>query len=306
MEKPTVAPRGAASRPLFPDPGVVPPAPGYWPATLREAYASRRVVERWGDGLYALRCDLGWPTGWPAGARSLKSREALAVLAAAAPRARPAGLVTGCSVFSPQSEIVAWIAKSLGVPATVFVGPNRNWGEHLRGAYRLRAEVRALPVGWNSVVAAAARGYAATHPGWVEIPFGMGRAEAVAAARREAAAVPGDVRTVVGAAGSGISLGGILGGLAGREVVGVGVAVGRSPVGTLRRWAHGVPVTVVPPTDGYHVPCFDPGMVVGAAPKVRLHPLYEAKAWRWLATGGWNQIKGPVLYVIVGGPSEEQ
>lgn len=114
------------------------------------------------------------------------------------------GLVTAGSRASPQVNIVAHIARRLGVPCAVHTPagePSPEVADALAcGA--MRVEHRP---GYNSVIIARAREDAAAR-GWTEIPFGMECQEAVKQTRQQVANVPADVRRLVVPVGSGMSL----------------------------------------------------------------------------------------------------
>ena|SRR5712671_2402837 len=154
------------------------------------------------------------------------------------------GLVTAGMRVSPQVNIVAHVAKALGVPCRAHV-PTGELGPELVTAKAVGAVVIQHPYGRNSVIRKEARDDARAR-GWREIPFGMECAQAVQQTAAQAHATVAQMhnqgiraRRVVAPVGSGMSLAGILRGfvLAGFAVPVVGVMVGADPVKRLDKWA---------------------------------------------------------------------
>lgn len=189
------------------------------------------------------------------------------------------GLVTAGSRSSPQVNIVAHIARELGVPCRVHV-PQGELAPEVYAAAMAGAVVVQHPAGYNSVIVARARADAAER-GWKEIPFGMECEEAVAATARQVRNLPwGEFDHIVVPVGSGMSLAGILTGLEqqGQQLTPVvGVCVGADPTGRLLRWAplgwQPRPVTLVQASTPYHHAVDN--LFIG---DVLLDPIYEAKA----------------------------
>jgi len=154
------------------------------------------------------------------------------------------GLVTAGSRSSPQANVVAHVAKARGVPCRIHV-PEGKLGSELVAAQAAGAIVIPHSPGHGSVINARAREDACER-GWRAIPFAMECTEAVeqtaAQARSTVAQMnnqgPRALRVVV-PVGSGMSLAGILRGLAraGFTVPVVGVVVGACPDKRLDRWA---------------------------------------------------------------------
>jgi len=154
------------------------------------------------------------------------------------------GLVTASTRTSPQANIVAHVAKALVVPCRIHV-PAGKLGPELVAAQAAGAVVVPHLPGYNSVIKARAR-EDARERGWRLIPFGMECTEAVeqtAAQARSTVTQMYNQRVralrVVVPAGSGMSLAGILHGLAQANftVPVVGVVVGTSPLKRLHKWA---------------------------------------------------------------------
>lgn len=186
-------------------------------------------------GGYLVKRDDLFRAGGSAGG---KVRSCLA-LARSSPDAE--GLVTAAARHSPQAAIVAGIARELGLPCAV-VHPDAA-GEltpELVRAQQLGAELLAVRPGYNSVICARAREQAAAR-GWLEIPFGMECAEAVAQNARQARELPRGAPRIVVPVGSGMSLAGILTGMrdAGNWTPVLGVMVGADRSGRLDKWAPG-------------------------------------------------------------------
>lgn len=188
-------------------------------------------VERWGDVL-VKRDDLFTAGGLQGG----KVRSCLSLLSQPGVK----GAVTAGSRHSPQVEIVAGLAAELGLPCSVHV-PAGDDTPALTYAAERGAEVNRHRPGHNSVIVARARKDAEAR-GWLEVPFGMECAEAVQATAKEAATLlllPEPPQRIVVPVGSGMSLAGILHGLAAAElgIPVVGIVVGADPQRRLARWA---------------------------------------------------------------------
>jgi len=183
-------------------------------------------IEAHGD-CYAKRDDLYAY----AGSRGGKVRTARALATGAA------GLVTAGARHSPQVNIVAGIARAHGVPCRVHV-PSGQLTPELIQAQQAGAEVVQHTPGRNSVIRKRARDDA-RESGFTEIPFGMECQEAVEQTRRQVAEIPADAQRIVLAVGSGMTLAGILHGLAdqGRETPVLGITVGADPTERLDTYA---------------------------------------------------------------------
>lgn len=200
------------------------------------------------------------------------------------------GLVTAGSRASPQVNIVAHIARKLGIPARCHT-PSGELSPEVAAAAAQGAEIVQHKAGYNNVIVARAREDAAAR-GWVEIPFGMECAEAPRQTRQQAANLPPEARRLVVPVGSGMSLAGILWGLidAGRDDLPVlGVVVGADPEKRLDAYAP--PdwrdrVTLVRAPQDYHE---DVEAEVGG---VRLDPHYEAKCKQFMTEGDCLWVVG--------------
>jgi len=208
------------------------------------------------------------------------------VLAEGAP-----GLVTAGSRQSPQANIVAQIARRLGVPCRVHT-PEGELSPELLAAKAAGAEVVQHPAGYNNVIVARAHDDAVSR-GWREIPFGMECEEAVRQTSRQVANLPAGARRLVVPVGSGMSLAGILHGLAaaGRDDIEVvGVVVGADPEKRLNRYAPAgwaSRVSLVPSGLDYHAHA--PATRIG---EIDLDPVYEAKCLPFLMPGDLLWVVG--------------
>lgn len=189
------------------------------------------------------------------------------------------GLVTAGSRASPQVNIVAQIARKLGIPCRVHT-PEGELSPEVRMAQAAGAEVVQHKAGYNNVIVARARDDAKAQ-GWVNIPFGMECKEAVLRTADQVRDLPDGVKRIVMPVGSGMSLAGVLRGLknAGKEIPVVGVVVGADPTKRLDQYAPGwrTQATLVPSGLPYERP----------APKqdwegVALDPIYESKCLPFL------------------------
>lgn len=201
------------------------------------------------------------------------------------------GLVTAGSRQSPQANIVAQIARRLGVPCRVHT-PTGELSPELLAAKAAGAEIVQHPAGYNNVIVARAREDAISR-GWREIPFGMECEEATRQTSQQVANLPPGAKRLVVPVGSGMSLAGILQGLAttGRDDLPVvGVIVGSAPEKRLDRWAPKdwrARVTLVRSDLDYHAHA--PRTRVG---DVELDPVYEAKALPFVKPGDVFWIVG--------------
>lgn len=216
------------------------------------------------------------------GARGGKARTCWALATTAQPFVT--GLVTASSRSSPQAEIVARVAATLGVPAVVHTPT----GDVSTGPVARARDHGAVVVqhvgGYTNVLNARARETAAA-TGYRLVPFGMEHQAAVQQTAAQVANLPAGARRVVVAVGSGMSLAGILVGL---EEIGagdlpvLGVVVGADPRRRLQKYAGTAlaarPALVRAGVDyAVHVP--------GVAGGVDLDPVYEAKVLPYLAPG---------------------
>jgi hypothetical protein len=195
------------------------------------------------------------------------------------------GLVTAGSRSSPQVNIVAHIAKTLGIPCRVHT-PAGELSPEVQAAVGAGAEVVQHKAGYNNVIIKRARDDAKAR-GWREIPFGMECTEAVTQTRGQVASIAeavraGAIKRVVMPVGSGMSLAGVLHGLRdhGLTVPVVGVVVGSDPKERLAKYApEGWEAMVELRPSG--LPYDKPG----AAEEfmgLRLDPIYEAKCLPFL------------------------
>jgi 1-aminocyclopropane-1-carboxylate deaminase/D-cysteine desulfhydrase-like pyridoxal-dependent ACC family enzyme len=202
------------------------------------------------------------------------------------------GLITAGSRASPQVNIVAHIAKQLGVPCRVHV-PSGALAPEVAAARDAGAEVIQHRPGYNSVIVARAR-EDAERTGWREIPFGMECGEAVRATASQVAGLPwGQFGRIVVPVGSGMSLAGVLHGLVARGA-GIppvlGVVVGADPLKRLDAYAPAFwrdLVTLVPSGLDYHDEA--PKRMLGG---VALDPIYEAKCLPFLRPGDLLWVVG--------------
>ena len=146
------------------------------------------------------------------------------------------GVVTAGSRHSPQVEIVAHVAKHLGLACRCHV-PAGDDTPQLLAAEAMGAEVVRHRPGHNSVIVARAREDAKARR-WAEIPFGMETPAAVAMTAGQVHEVPAEVERLVVPVGSGMSLAGILEGLSRErpDLPVLGIRVGADPMRRLDRY----------------------------------------------------------------------
>jgi 1-aminocyclopropane-1-carboxylate deaminase/D-cysteine desulfhydrase-like pyridoxal-dependent ACC family enzyme len=186
------------------------------------------------------------------------------------------GLITAGARRSPQCAIVARVGEMMGVPVRVHMPEGAETPESIYAAQH-GAEVVRHRAGYNTVIIKRARDDTMVHPGWREIPFGMECEEAATNAQIQAAALPfGDFARVVVPVGSGMTMAGVLRGVAGRAEV-LGVEVGADASERISRWApfyvYDLRRSVYP---------YDKA-VPGTLGSLVLDEIYESKAIGWLA-----------------------
>lgn len=232
-----------------------------------------------GENIWLKRDDLWAIAGVPGG----KVRTCWALAQGAE------GLVTAGSRSSPQVNIVAHIARRLGIPCRAHT-PTGELSPEVRAAEAAGAEIIQHKAGYNNVIIARARDDAAEH-GWTEIPFGMECDEAIVQTRKQVRDIPDDVERIVIPVGSGMSLAGLLCGLIdiGDDRPVLGVVVGADPEKRLDKYAPSDwrdRVTLVPAGIDYH------DAVEASIGGAVLDPHYEAKCEKFLENGDLLWIVG--------------
>ena len=213
------------------------------------------------------------------------------------------GLVTAGSRASPQVNIVAHIAKRLGIPCRVHTPAGEASPEVQQAVEYGAVRVEHKP-GYNSVIIARARDDAKER-GWTEIPFGMQCDEAIKQTRKQVFNLPKHIKRIVIPVGSGMSLSGMLWGLKDykRDVPVLGVVVGADPSKRLDEFA--------PPNWKDMVELVDAGVdyheaVDATVDNVLLDPHYEAKCAKFLKKGDLLWIVGIRATAETSGTFEKQ
>jgi len=189
------------------------------------------------------------------------------------------GLVTAGSRYSPQVNIVAQVARHLAIPCEIHV-PSGELSPEVQLAVDAGATLVQHRPGYNTVIVARAKA-AAERTGYTLIPFGMECWDAIEYTAAQVANIPRDVARIVVPVGSGMSMAGILHGLATlhRDTPVIGVRVGADPGTRLSRWAPfgwQAYANVIDTTDGYHHPR------EADWDGIALDPYYEAKVLPYL------------------------
>ncbi len=213
------------------------------------------------------------------------------------------GLITAGSRQSPQVNIVAQIARRLGLPCRVHV-PSGELTPELSAAQTAGAEVIQHAPGYNNVIIARAREDAKAR-GWREIPFGMECVEAVEATASQVANLPfGEFKRLVMPCGSGMSLSGVLLGMlrSGHTFPVLAVQVGADPTKRLdefapKNWRELVSLVKSPLDYHDHAPTTRLG-------DLELDPVYEAKCLPFLQEGDLLWSVGVRQTVVRGGSLE--
>jgi 1-aminocyclopropane-1-carboxylate deaminase/D-cysteine desulfhydrase-like pyridoxal-dependent ACC family enzyme len=201
------------------------------------------------------------------------------------------GLVTAGSRMSPQVNIVAHIAKYLGIPCRCHT-PQGKLSPEVEDAKKCGAEIIQHKAGYNNVIIARAR-EDAKGLGWTHVPFGMDAEEAVNQTRRQVVNIPKGVKRIVIPVGSGMSLAGLLHGLQDRglNIPVLGVVVGASPEKRLNKYApcfwESMTEFVWSNLD-YHTEVKDTKLLE----EVICDPIYEAKCFPYIQYGDLFWIIG--------------
>lgn len=200
------------------------------------------------------------------------------------------GLVTAGSRQSPQVNIVAQVAKHLGIPCRVHT-PEGELSPEVIAAKEAGATVIQHKAGYNNVIISRAR-KDAEETGFREIPFGMECVEAVKMTSIQTQNIPQDTKRIVMPVGSGMSLAGVLSGLKQRKmnVPVLGIVVGADPSKRLDKYA---PknwrnmVTLVTSDLDYHDHAKQKHLG-----DLRLDEVYEAKCLEFLEPGDLLWVVG--------------
>jgi len=213
-----------------------------------------------------------------AGVRGGKARTAWAIAAGAT------ALVTAGARQSPQVLIVAAIAKTKGIPCRCHV-PMGKLTPELEQAEALGAELVQHKPGYNSVIVARARADAEATDARL-VPFGMECSTAVSQTASQVGNVPPDCTRIVVPVGSGMSLAGVLVGLARHENLTelpvLGVITGADPQKRLNRFAPWwwQQATLLEAQEPYHI-----RRIQSDIKGIALDPIYEAKCIPFLRPG---------------------
>jgi len=199
------------------------------------------------------------------------------------------GVVTAGSRKSPQVNIVASIAKELGIPCYAHT-PCGELGEELLLAKSKGANIIQEKPGYNGVIISRARKHA-EQIGYLEVPFGMICNTSVEETRNQVKDIPEGVKRIVITVGSGMSLAGLLHGLQdlNLDIPILGVVVGKNPIKTLNEYAPffwNKNVTLIESGVDYHKE------VYSTWNGIKLDPIYEAKCVQFLQDGDLFWIIG--------------
>lgn len=226
------------------------------------------------------------------------------------------GLVTAGAKTSPQINIIAHIAKELGLPMRAHC-PSGELGVEVASAQSLGADIIQHKPGYNTVIVARAREDAETL-GWKNVPFGMECDEAVLMTALQVGNLPEEVNQIVMPVGSGMSFCGVLWGL---EFFGLtdrvkvtGVQVGANPNKRLEKYAPtgwDEYAEIVKSSRGYHEFIDDNYLDVtpesceggtddGKLNLIEIDPIYEAKCKPFLYDVINRNESGTTLFWIVG------
>ena len=220
---------------------------------------------------------------------------------------KPVGLCTAGAKTSPQINIIAHIAKELGVPLRAHC-PSGKLGVEVESARNLGAEIVQHKPGYNTVIVARAREDAEDR-GWLNVPFGMECREAVLMTALQVGNLPEEVKHIVMPVGSGMSFCGVLWGIRyfGLEdrVRVTGVQVGATPWKRIEKyapseWEYYAEVVKSPMKYEEFVEDSHLGKEGMGEPLIEIDPIYEAKCKPWIEEALNEDEEGSVLFWIVG------
>lgn len=179
-------------------------------------------VEQGGSGLLYKREDFFAPLGY-GGVNGSKLRQLIYLMSV---MNDGSGVVTGCSVLSPQSSMTAVVGRHFGIPVTVILGATRYGSavrhENVKIAVRAGAKLEFVKVAYNPALQRAVSSRARDHREYT-VPYGIttpadtspqGVAQFHLVAAPQVVSIPSGVRTLVLPFGSGNSVAGVLTGLA--------------------------------------------------------------------------------------------
>lgn len=206
----------------------------------------------------------------------------------------PPALVTASSRKSPQAQIVARLAAHHGLACRLHM-PNGPVTPEMQDALDHGATLCQHRAGYNNVIICRAQADVAGS-GDIYIPFGMENRVAMQCTAGQARNLPRAAQRLVVPVGSGMTLAGILWGLAAyrerrpdwRPAV-LGVCVGADPVKRLNQWAPPMwhqTCTLVKSRHDYHT---EHQASWGTVP---LDPVYEAKTVEYLQPGDCLWVVG--------------
>ena len=231
-----------------------------------------------------------------------------ACLSIATAPSRVEGLVTAGHRHSPQVNIVAQVARILGVPCRIHT-PTGALLSEVASAVEAGADLHQHAFGRGTLLVSRAR-EDARRLGWVEIPFGMEQASAVTGTAAQVESIveaieQGRAERIVMPAGSGMSVAGVLHGVERLRLWERGlrsllaVQVGPSPLRRIRAYAPSTfddllragKVRVIPSTSPYEEEAPEAHQRP-AGWTFRLDPHYEAKCAPFLQAGDLLWVVG--------------
>ncbi|WCM26336.1 hypothetical protein NDN01_20365 [Sphingomonas sp. QA11] len=227
-----------------------------------------------------------------------------------------ARVITAASIHSPQSAIVADVARYLGIPSVVFCG-GQMMTRPISIAQELGAEVKRCASGRHTVLFAEARRLCRSDD--LIVPFGMRPAAPdplfYSLCSAQVRNLPNHLNTIVLACGSGATALSVLLGLSRERRVCRLLLVNVGP--DRRNWILSMLEILDPEAAAWAIR----NVTIEAAPLaqhpefryearvdyelggVPLHPLYEGKAFRWLLESQGDRIDAArTLFWLVGPP----
>ena len=219
---------------------------------------------------------------------------------AAGPLPPAEGLITASARTSPQAQIVARLAHSLGIPARCHM-PQGEKTEEMIDMEAHEGELVQHKAGYNTVIIARAKADHKARPTWRHIPFGMEHADAMACTTAQVESIAVTMafghmerpKRVVVCVGSGMSAAGIMHGLRklGLDIPVVGIRIGADPAKRLRAfapfgWQEQMKLIDVTDDIKYHT------AVDASIGGILLDPWYEAKCLEYVRRGDLFWVVG--------------
>jgi len=210
------------------------------------------------------------------------------------------GLITASARKSPQAQIVARLAHTLGIPARCHM-PRGEKTEEMKDMEAHGGELIQHKAGYNNVIIARAREDMRYRSAWRYIPFGMEHLAALACTRNQVQSIPVEMafgnihlpKRIIICLGSGMSAAGVLHGLAYHQlnIPVIGIQIGADPTKRLnhfapRNWWQQMDIINITDKYKYHE------AVEAKLGNVLFDPHYESKCLEYVEHGDLFWVVG--------------